>query len=296
MITAEVLEKPEWLKIQPPKGEAYSQLKQLLEANKLNTVCEEAHCPNMAECWSTGTATFMVLGKDCTRACKFCAVSTMIRPSLPDPNEPKNLAKAIKELNLRYIVLTSVNRDDLPDQGSTHIASCIQEIKKLSPSLYLEVLIPDFQGDLSCLQRIVRAQPDVIAHNLETVKRLQRKVRDLKASYDQSLAVLEAIKKLDPAIYTKSSLMLGLGETDQETIETMQDLREKKVDILTLGQYLRPGKRHLPVDAYIPPEKFEMLKLQAYKKGFKYAASGPFIRSSYKAAELFIEGVLNKCQ
>lgn len=291
--------KPGWLKIRPPT-EAFSELKELVSHFGLHTVCQEAHCPNMSECWSGGTATFMVLGDTCTRGCRFCAIKTGNPRGVVNKAEPFLLAQGIREMNrlssskLDYIVITSVDRDDLPDQGASHFASCITEIKKANPGIMVEVLTPDFRGSLDCVKTVVAAGPDVFDHNLETVRRLQKRVRDARAGYDQSLAVLAAVKQLNPKIVTKSSLMLGLGETETEIVESMNDLLAIGVGILTLGQYLRPSSWHLPVAEYVSPEKFNKLKLAGERLGFKYVAAGPFVRSSYRAGELFVKSVLQR--
>lgn len=288
--------KPEWLKIKPPSTGQYGKIKEIIKNYGLHTVCQEAHCPNMSECWSGGTATFMVMGDTCTRGCKFCAVKTG-NPAKPlDPLEPEKLALALKEMHLfEYVVITSVDRDDLSDQGSNHFAQCITKIKEHIPGILLEVLIPDFRGNRECAQTIVAAKPDVIAHNLETVKSLQRKVRDPRAGYEQSLAVLQMVKELNPKIHTKSSLMLGLGEQEWEVLQAMQDLRSVGVDIITFGQYLRPSLQHLPVREYVRPEQFRYFKKRALEMGFLYCASGPFVRSSYRAGELFLQNkIYNK--
>ncbi|MEM0321036.1 MAG: lipoyl synthase, partial [Thermoprotei archaeon] len=248
--------KPEWLKIKPPSGEKYLMIKGLKEGLELYTVCEEAHCPNIYECWGGGTATFMVMGDVCTRHCRFCAVRSGRPNGYLDPIEPIKLAYAIRRMNLRYVVITSVDRDDLEDGGASHFAACIREIKRLNPSIYIEVLIPDFRGAVEALKRVVEAKPHVIAHNIETVRRLTPTVRDPRAGYDQSLGVLETIKKLDGGIYTKSSIMVGLGETREEVVATMVDLRNVGVDFLTIGQYLQPSKGHLPVKEYVHPDTF----------------------------------------
>lgn len=284
--------KPEWLKILPPTTEKFHDLKLILSEHNLHTVCEEAHCPNMSECWSGGTATFMVMGDTCTRACKFCAVKTGY-PAVPlNENEPENIAKAISKMNLDYVVITSVDRDDLPDQGAGHFAECITRIKEKDPQIIVEVLIPDFRGNTKLIDKIIEAKPHVIAHNVETVRRLQSKIRDPRANYEQSLSVLEYVKQANPKIYTKSSIMLGLGEQDGEVLETMKDLRAICADILTIGQYLRPSSWHLAVEEFVPPEKFDWFKEEAEKLGFLYVASGPFVRSSYRAGELFIKNIL----
>lgn len=280
-------------RIQPAFGN-FQNVRQTIKNLGLHTVCEEAHCPNMSECWSGGTATFMVLGDTCTRGCKFCNVKTFYKGMSVDKKEPEKLALAVKEWGLEYVVITSVDRDDLPDQGAGHFSECIKKIKKESPEILVEVLIPDFRGNIDCLKKIISAEPDVIAHNMETVRRLQRTVRDPRANYQQSLFVLEKIKQLRPQIFTKSSLMLGFGETDQEVLEAMRDLREKGVDILTLGQYLQPSQKHIAVAEYVPQEKWEFFKMMGEELGFLYVASGPLVRSSYRAGELFVKNVMAK--
>ena len=284
--------KPPWLRIKPPSNEFHT-VKSIIKNNSLHTVCQEAHCPNTSECWSTGTATFMIMGDTCTRGCRFCAVKTGV-PGQLDKSEPKNLAKAIKEMKqFKYIVLTSVDRDDLKDQGANHFAQCIKEIKNKIPDIKVEVLIPDFRGDKNLLKIVVDANPDVIGHNIETIKRLQN-IRDVRANYEQSLQVLVNVKKLNKNIFTKSSLMLGLGETDKEVITSMKDLKRINVDIITLGQYLKPKNRKLKVHEFIRPEKFKYFEEQAYNLGFMYCASGPYVRSSYKASEVFMINKINK--
>ena len=287
------LAKPEWLKIKLSVNDNFSNIKQTLKQNNLHTVCEEAHCPNISECWNTGTATFMLMGDVCTRGCKFCAVKTGNPMKKLDADEPKKLAQTLAEIKLfDYVVLTSVNRDDLQDGGASHFAECIREIKKAYPEIIVEVLIPDFKGDVEAIKKIVGAKPEVIAHNIETVERLQRKIRDARANYRQSLSVLENVKKMNPKIYTKSSIMLGLGETDEEVLQSMRDLREINVDIITFGQYLRPTDWHIPISSFVAPEKFEFFKEKALEFGFLFCASGPFVRSSYRAGELFIKNIL----
>ncbi|MBS3103058.1 lipoyl synthase [Candidatus Woesearchaeota archaeon] len=284
-----ILKKPEWLKIQTPNKDYYN-VREIIKNQGLNTVCQEAHCPNMSECWSGGTATFMVLGEICTRGCRFCAVKTGNPIGKVDIEEPKKLALALKQMRIfDYVVITSVDRDDLEDQGAAHFANCINEIKKEIPGIIVEVLIPDFRGNINLLKKIIDAKPDVIAHNVETVERLQRKARDIRANYLQSLFILENIKKFNQKIYTKSSLMLGLGEKDEEVMQAMKDLRKIDVDIITFGQYLRPSNWHLPVAEYVKPEKFKYFEERALNLGFLYCASGPFVRSSYKAGELFLK-------
>ncbi|MBI2656701.1 lipoyl synthase [Candidatus Woesearchaeota archaeon] len=287
------LAKPQWLKIKLTTTDNFSNIKNTLKQHNLHTVCESAHCPNISECWNGGTATFMLMGDTCTRACRFCSVKTGNPMKKLDYEEPKKLAEALAEIRLfDYVVLTSVNRDDLEDGGSFHIAECIKEVKKAYHGIIVDVLIPDFNGNINALRNVVDASPEVIAHNIETVERLQKKVRDARANYMQSLSVLENIKKLNPKIYTKSSIMLGLGETDEEVVQAMKDLRNIDVDILTVGQYLRPTDWHLPVSSFVPPEKFDYFKQKAMELGFLYCASGPFVRSSYKAGELFMKNVI----
>ena len=285
--------KPEWLKIKLKVNDEFSTIKSTLKEHNLHTVCESAHCPNISECWGGGTATFMLMGEVCTRGCKFCAVKTGNPMKELDKDEPKKLALALKEIKLfDYVVLTSVNRDDLPDGGSTHFAECIKEIKKEYPGIIVEVLIPDFNGKIDDLKKIVDANPEVIAHNIETVERLQKKVRDVRANYKQSLSVLENVKKLNPKIFTKSSIMVGLSETENEIVQSMKDLREINVDILTVGQYMRPSSWHLKIENYVAPEKFKEYEQKGLELGFKFVASGPFVRSSYKAGELFVKNIL----
>jgi lipoyl synthase len=285
---------PPWIKVRPPGGESYARIKGLLRGLDLHTVCEEARCPNVGECWGGGTATFMLMGDTCTRACRFCAVNTGNPKGWLDAMEPYKIARSLGELKLTYAVITSVDRDDLPDGGAAHFAKTIVESKRAHPETLLEVLIPDFQGDEVSVQKIIEARPDVIAHNVETVRRLSPSVRDRRADYDQSLRVLSFIKRQNPAQYTKSSLMLGLGETDEELDEAFRDLRQAGVDVLTLGQYLRPSDWHLPVVDYVKPERFDTLRERAESYGFLYVASGPLVRSSYRAGEFFLDGVLRR--
>lgn len=288
------LPKPSWLKIRPPAGENYQRIKGLLRENNLHTVCEEAHCPNLSECWASGTATIMLGGEICTRACRFCAVKTARRPPPLDPLEPVKVARSIAQLNLRYVVLTSVDRDDLADGGASHFAATVQEIKKLNASIVVETLVPDFRGDVQAVALLVDSDLDVYAHNVETTKGLQYRVRDPRAGYEQSLGTLIEAKRYacqrGKVLHTKSSLMLGFGETQSELLETFEDLRKAEVDVLTLGQYLRPSLQHLPIEKYWSPEEFEALATEARKMGFLYVAAGPMVRSSYRAAELFIRG------
>ncbi len=289
-----VLKKPEWLTIRLNNNDKFSEVKDTLKELKLVTVCEESHCPNIPECWSGGTATFMVMGDTCTRACKFCNVKTGFPARELDPTEPYRLAEAISKWKLDYIVITSVDRDDLKDQGSSHFAQCIGVVKQKNPGVIVEVLIPDFRGNKDFISNIINARPDVIAHNIETVRSLQKKVRDPRANYEQSLSVLKYVKEINPDIYTKSSLMLGLGEAEEEVLQAMKDLRAINVDIITFGQYLRPSSWHLPVLGYVHPDRFEYFKQKALEFGFLYCASGPFVRSSYKAGELFMKALIKK--
>lgn len=291
--------KPEWLKIRPPSGESYSHIKGMLKERTLHTVCEEAHCPNVAECWASGTATFMLGGDTCTRACRFCAVKTARLPPPLDPEEPFQIAQSVATLGLHYVVLTSVDRDDLKDGGANHFAQTIREIKRLNSKIIVEALVPDFRGDFGAVGIIVESGLDVYAHNIETVKSLQYRVRDPRANYLQSLTTLRAAKSHAQKIgrselFTKSSIMLGLGETRAELHEAFADLRNEDVDVLTLGQYLRPSMSHLPVENYVSPEEFLKLKQEAEGFGFLYVASGPLVRSSYRAGEFFIQGMIEK--
>ncbi|MDE1825532.1 MAG: lipoyl synthase [Candidatus Micrarchaeota archaeon] len=286
--------KPEWLTIKPASTEKYNEIKQTISSLNLHTVCTEANCPNITECWSSGTATFMVLGELCTRGCTFCAVSKSATGSGIDPFEPFKLAQVVQKWGLPYIVITSVCRDDMPDQGSGHFARCVEEIKKLNPGTIVELLIPDFSNDSQCLKRIVDSKPEVIGHNIETVSRLSPKVRDRRAHYGQSLQVLKNIKLIDPTRYTKSAMMLGLGETDEEVLQAMRDLRDAGVDFLAIGQYLKPKGHHAELIEYVTPHKFEFFKEKAVEMGFLYVAAGPFVRSSYKAGEHFISAIVNR--
>jgi lipoic acid synthetase len=285
--------KPEWLKVKLPKGQEYERIKHLVRELKLSTVCEEARCPNIAECWSGGTATVMLMGDVCTRACRFCHVKVGAPPPL-DPTEPENLALAVKAMNLDYIVVTSVNRDDRPDGGASHFASAITALRRESPKTTVEVLIPDFQGVESSLATVAEARPHVVAHNIETVERLTPTVRDRRATYRQSLQVLEYLKGRPERLYTKSSVMIGLGETDEELNQTFADLRAAGVDVLTLGQYLQPSPYHLRVARFATPAQFDQYKLMAEAHGFLYVASGPLVRSSYRAAEFFMKGLMER--
>lgn len=279
--------KPDWLTIRPASTEKYSGIKHTIESLGLHTVCTEARCPNTAECWSSGTATFLILGGACTRGCRFCSVPKRAHGDTVDAAEPAKLARVISEWRLPYAVLTSVCRDDLPDQGSNHFAECIRTIKQSNPKTVVEVLIPDFRCDENALRRIIGAGPDVIGHNVETVESLSSKLRDARASYSLSLRTLKKIKALAPQIYTKSAFMLGLGESERDILQTMRDLRKAGVDFLAIGQYLSPGATNVKVADYIEPEEFERCRRAAAELGFLYVASGPFVRSSYKSGEYF---------
>jgi lipoic acid synthetase len=289
--------KPEWLKMRPPSGERFTEIKQTLRDHDLHTVCEEASCPNMGECWSgrngPGTATFMLMGDRCSRGCNFCDVQTGGMEPL-DEDEPANVASAVAEIGLEYVVLTSVDRDDLPDQGAGHFAETIREIKRRDSDILVEVLIPDFQGEERLVQKIIDAEPDVIAHNVETVERLQWPVRDRRAGYEQSLSVLEQAAEEGDA-YTKTSLMLGVGEYHHEVYQTLRDLRSVSVDVVTFGQYLQPSRSHLEVSEFVHPDVFDTWQRVAEEElDFTYCASGPMVRSSYRAGELFVESVLKE--
>jgi lipoic acid synthetase len=275
--------KPSWIRVKAGIDPNFSKIKQEVEGKRLNTVCEEAHCPNISECWSAGTATFMLLGSVCTRACKFCSVDTGNPKGWIDEEEPSNTAKAVQTMKLKYVVLTSVNRDDLDDGGAGHFANTVKAIKKLNPNTAVEALTPDFKGLVSSVDTIVNSGLEVFAQNIETVERLTHPVRDIRAGYKQTLDVLKESKKINPEVLTKTSLILGLGETDEEISKTMDDLREINVDILTLGQYLRPTLNHLPVERWVTPEEFNKYREIGLAKGFLEVVSGPMVRSSYRA-------------
>ena len=309
------LKKPPWLRQKAPQGLKYEGLVDQMRDLKLATVCEEARCPNIGECWSgdTGTATIMVLGDTCTRGCRFCAVNTAATPAPPDENEPEATAEAVASWGVGYVVLTSVDRDDLPDSGAAHFAETVRGIKRRAPHVLVECLTPDFRGDVEAIRHLARSGLDVFAHNVETVERLQARVRDPRAGYRQSLEVLAEAKRAGAersgesgesggggdssssgrVLYTKSSLMLGFGEEDHEVEQAMRDMREAGVDILTLGQYLQPTPRHLPVTEFVTPEKFDhWARFGKDVVGFRYVASGPLVRSSYKAGEFFVEAMI----
>ena len=281
------LPKPNWLRVKSKTTPTYTAVKAEVTKHRLATVCEEAKCPNISECWSHGTATIMLMGAVCTRACRFCSVDTGNPRGLLDEAEPEKTARTVALMNLDYVVLTSVNRDDLPDGGARHYARAIEAIKKASPKTRVEALTPDFQGKIKDVGTLLDSGVDVFAQNVETVRRLTHPVRDNRAGYQQTLDVLLHAKKYRPDMYTKTSLMLGLGETDEEIIETMDDLIAHQVDILTLGQYLQPTKNHLPVARYVTPEAFERFRNIGLEKGFFEVASGPMVRSSYRADRVF---------
>lgn len=298
----ERLRLPPWLKKEIPMGANYSRLKKELRELKLATVCEEARCPNIGECWGGGednvaTATIMVMGDTCTRGCRFCSVKTSRAPPPLDPEEPRNTGIAIAKWGLDYIVLTSVDRDDLIDGGSAHLAATVMEIKRQNPDILVEVLTPDFGGELKYVDTVIDSGLDVYAHNIETVERLTPFVRDRRAKYRQTLSVLERVKNpssSSSSLLSKTSVMLGLGETDEEVLQTMKDLREIDVDVVTFGQYMQPTKRHLKVQEYVTPQKFAHWEAKANEMGFLYCASGPLVRSSYKAGEFYLKNILKK--
>ena len=284
--------KPPWLKVRAPGGETYVHLKETFRELDLHTVCEEARCPNVGECWTEGTATVMLLGSVCTRGCRFCAVTTGNPRGAVDGREPEHVARAIARLGLQYVVMTMVDRDDILDGGASHVARTVTRLRELRPDILIETLLGDFGGHLDYVDVTVDAEPHVWAHNIEVVKRLQRSIRDVRCSYETSLAVLARVKERDPARVTKSSIMVGIGEQDEEVLETMADLRKAGVDLVTLGQYLRPSQKHAAVERFVTPETFDMYAVEARKMGFAYVASGPLVRSSYKAAEVFVRSIL----
>ncbi|KGQ37476.1 lipoyl synthase [Gallibacterium genomosp. 1] len=286
----ELLPKPEWMKIKlPANTEKILNIKKAMRKNGLNSVCEEASCPNLAECFHHGTATFMILGAICTRRCPFCDVAHG-KPLPPDPEEPKKLAETIHDMGLRYVVITSVDRDDLRDGGAGHFAECVKEIRALNPNIKIEILVPDFRGRIEvALEKLAQNPPDVFNHNLENIPRLYKEVRP-GADYQWSLRLLREFKQMFPNIPTKSGLMVGLGETNEEILQVMQDLRDNGVTMLTLGQYLQPSRHHLPVARYVPPSEFDQFRSKAKAMGFEHAACGPFVRSSYHA-DLQAKGV-----
>jgi lipoic acid synthetase len=279
--------KPEWLKVKLPRGDDYERVKAKVNALQLNTVCKEAMCPNLAECWGAGTATIMILGDTCTRGCRFCNVKTGNPRGVVDWLEPVRVAEAVRDMGWKYLVVTAVDRDDLPDGGALIFANTVRAIHERVPGSRVEILSGDYRGDLTALDIVLDAKPDVFAHNLETVRRLTPRVRDKRAKYDQSLRILEHAKKRAPERFTKTSLMLGLGESDQEIEQAMDDARSVGIDIFTMGQYLQPTKKHLPVETFITPEKFQELGRLAKSKGFHQVVSSPLSRSSYHAEQAF---------
>ena len=280
---AETRRLPSWLKVKAPGGARYLELRELIRGGELHTVCEEAHCPNIGDCWERGTATFMILGDICTRACSYCAVTSGVPQGL-DLREPVRLAETVERLGLTYTVITSVNRDDLPDGGAFIFAQCISQIRTRLPLCKVEVLIPDFCGDWDALATVVAAAPDTLNHNIETVRRLFHRVRP-KGDFDQSLELLAKAKELDPGAVTKSGMMVGLGETWDEIIDNMADLRSVGCDLVTIGQYLRPSAKHVPMAKWYTPREFEELRIEGERLGFRHVASGPLVRSSYHADE-----------
>lgn len=297
--SSKILPKPRWLKAAPADSDNYKALRSTVRELGLATVCEEARCPNIGECWGggegeTATATIMIMGDTCTRGCRFCSVKTSRAPPPLDPEEPDKVSTAIAKWGLDYVVLTSVDRDDLEDQGSGHFRQVVQRLKEKKPELLVEALTPDFQGNRDLILAVATSGLDVYAHNVETVERLTSKVRDRRAGYQQSLDVLGYVKSLNSGCITKTSIMLGLGESDEDVIKTLQDLRNVDCDVVTFGQYLQPTKRHLPVKEYVTPENFDEWKTTADSMGFKYVASGPLVRSSYKAGEFFLKNYIRE--
>jgi len=281
----DLMGKPRWLRAPLPAGAGYDFVRRTVRTYRLATVCEEARCPNIGECWNAGTATIMVMGAVCTRACRFCSVDTGNPRGWLDPDEPRGVAESVALMQLRYVVLTSVDRDDLPDGGAAHYAACIRAIKERRPATAVEALTPDFSGVPADVETVVASGLDVFAQNVETVRRLTHPVRDRRAGYERTLEVLAHAKRYRPGVLTKSSLMLGLGETDAEIAECMDDLRAASVDILTLGQYLRPTVNHLPVERYVTPGQFEQYRAWGLERGFRECISGPLVRSSYRAEQ-----------
>ncbi len=279
-------QKPKWLRAKMPSGSGYSSTRDIVHTHRLSTVCEESMCPNIGECWNAGTATIMVLGSVCTRACRFCAVDTGNPKGWLDHEEPLNTGKAVKLMGLTYVVITSVDRDDLEDGGAAHYAACVREIKRLNPGTAVEALTPDFNGNKKHVELVVDSGLEVFAQNVETVKRLTHPVRDPRAGYQQTIDVLRHAKQHRPDVLTKTSLMLGLGEEDDEIMQTMQDLRDANVDIVTLGQYLRPTKNHLTVERYVTPAEFDAYREKGLEMGFLEVVSGPMVRSSYRAEQV----------
>ena len=292
MRTPDTHRKPDWLKVRLPGGERYARIKAMLRQLDLHTVCEEARCPNMGECWGEGVATLMILGETCTRGCRFCAVSTGDPGGAVDPREPENVGRALAELDLAYVVLTMVDRDDLLDGGAVHVAQTVGRIKHHRPEMLVETLVGDFAGVRRDVSTVVGGGPDVFSHNVEVVPRLQPRMRDARCSWERSVEVLRHAKSVGANV-TKSSLMVGCGETDDEVLEAMSALRDAEVDVVTLGQYLRPSPRHAEVVRYVEPAQFERFREHGLKMGFRFVASGPLVRSSYRAAEAFLAGAVS---
>lgn len=284
--------KPPWLKVRAPGGDSYLRIKQTLRDLDLYTVCEEARCPNVGECWGAGTATVMVLGHTCTRGCRFCAVTTGNPRGAVDPREPEHVGRALSKLGLRYVVLTMVDRDDLLDGGAAHVAETVRALRRHQPELLVETLVGDFGGRSRDVDSVLAAEPDVFAHNVEVTRRLTPLIRDNRCAYERSLGVLAHAKQRAPDRFVKSSIMVGIGESDDEVLETLSDLRAAGVDVVTLGQYLRPTPKHAPVARWVPPETFARFEREGLEMGFSFVASGPLVRSSYHAAEGFIEARL----
>ncbi|WP_373081329.1 lipoyl synthase [Zhongshania sp.] len=284
--TSDRLAKPDWLRVKIKAGNGYKKVASIVSDNKLATVCEEAKCPNLSECWSAGTATIMLMGDVCTRACRFCSVNTGNPKGLLDADEPERTARSVQLMNLKYLVLTSVNRDDLADGGASHYAACVKRVKEVNPNTAVEALTPDFEGVLTDVEAVIDSGIEVFAQNIETVERLTHPVRDPRASYQQTIDVLAHAKQYKPEVITKTSLMLGLGETDQEILDTMDDLLAANVDVLTLGQYLQPTANHLPIQRYVTPAEFENYRQLGLAKGFLEVVSGVFVRSSYRAEQV----------
>ena len=282
----ERLKKPKWLRVKVQGGPVFDKVKRIVSEHKLATVCEEAKCPNMGECWSAGTATIMLMGDVCTRAWRFCAVNTGNPQGWLEPEQPEHTARSVELMGLKYVVLTSVNRDDLHDGGAGHYAACVKRVKEVNPETAVEAVTPDFEGVLSDVEAVVDSGVEVFAQNIETVERLTHPVRDPRASYQQTLTVLAHAKAYKPGVLTKTSLMLGLGESDAEILEAMDDLRAANVDILTLGQYLQPTANHLPIERYVTPEEFEVYRQQGLDRGFLEVVSGVLVRSSYRAEQV----------
>jgi lipoic acid synthetase len=279
LVSPERVKKPKWLRVKLPVGKKYTELRSLVDKYKLNTICASGSCPNMGECWGEGTATFMILGNTCTRSCGFCGVKTG-RPDTVEWDEPEKVARSIKIMGIKHAVITSVDRDDLKDGGSIIWAETVDAIRRANPKTTLETLIPDFQGNTNQMDRVIAVHPEVVSHNMETVRRLTREVR-IQAKYDRSLSVLKYLK--ENGMRTKTGLMLGLGETEEEVIQTMKELREVNCDVITLGQYLQPSKKHLPLKEFVTPEQFKKYETIGLEMGFMYVESGPLVRSSYKA-------------